>query len=174
MDLVCESIISNYNINVRRAIPYDSILYTGIDDYLNRQLYRFFLVKIADYNLGKKYFDSLVATNALHQCPSEQVPRAIKNKYKVFFVHYGNYLETVGNQLREMQKNIKENNMLLYPEFPSDIVENLEEYLFNVPEKAFDYLYCDDCHEYFERKNNQEKGIWVKCPICNKPITYWQ
>lgn len=174
VDIVCGSIISNYNINVRRAIQYESILYASIDDYLNRQLNRFFLVKIADYNRGKKYFDSLVATNALHQCPSEQVPRSIKNKFKVFFVHYGNYLEAVENQLKEIHKKIKENNMLLYPDFPNDIEENLEKYLLHVPANAFDYLYCDDCHEYFERKSNQGKDIWIKCPRCNKRITYWQ
>lgn len=173
VDLVCENIISNYNINVRRAIPYDSILYTSIDDYLSEQLARFFLVKMSDYNRGKKYFDSLVAVNALHQCPSEQVPRRIKNKYKVFFVHYGNYLEAVENQLKEIQKNIKENNMLLYPDFPEDLVENLEKYLLNIPENAFDYLYCDDCHEYFEIKSSQRNDIWLTCPKCNKRITYW-
>lgn len=174
VDLVCESIISNYNINVRRAIPYDSILYTSIDDYLNEKLTRFFLVRISDYNRGKKYFDSLVATNALHQCPSEQVPRKIKNRYKVFFVHYGNYLEAVGNQLKEIQKNTKENSMLLYPDFPEDITDNLEKYLLNIPNHAFDYLYCDDCHEYFEIKTSQRNNIWITCPKCNKRITYWR
>ena len=173
VDLVCENIISNYNINVRRAIPYDSILYTSIDDYLSEQLARFFLVKMSGYNRGKKYFDSLVAVNALHQCPSEQVPRRIKNKYKVFFVHYGNYLEAVENQLKEIQKNIKENNMLLYPDFPEDLVENLEKYLLNIPENAFDYLYCDDCHEHFEIKSTQRNDIWLTCPKCNNRITYW-
>ena len=81
-------------------------------------------MRIVDYNKGKKYFDALVAANALHQCPAEQLPRKMKNRYKLFFVHYGNYLEAVGNQLETVSTDAKTDSLLLYPNFPEDFEDN--------------------------------------------------
>lgn len=76
VDLVCENIISNYNINVRRAIPYDSILYTSIDDYLSEQLARFFLVKMWQYQtyvpkLAKEILDCTSIYTEEYDCSME-------------------------------------------------------------------------------------------------------
>lgn len=172
VEIVSKGIVSNYNTNIRKSIPYDSILYTAIDDYVFQHLKRFFIVRIVDYNKGKKYFDALVAANALHQCPAEQLPRKMKNRYKLFFVHYGNYLEAVGNQLETVSTDAKTDSLLLYPNFPEDFEDNPDQYILDIPEDAFKYLYCDDCHEYFERPL-VKKGIYIKCPQCDKIITHW-
>lgn len=173
VEMVSAGIMANYNTNIRKSIPYDSILYMAIDDHINEHLCRFFLVRMVDYNQGKRYFDALVATNALHQCPAEQLPRKMKNRYKMFYVHYGNYLDAMGDQLKIVSADAKADTFLLYPDFPENFEENVNQYLLDIPADAFKYLYCDDCHEYFERSSVM-KGVYIKCPQCEKLITHWQ
>lgn len=174
VELVSRKIVDNYNTNVRRAIPCDSSLSIAIDDYISDTQKRFFLIKTSDYNKGRSYFDGLVATNALHQCPSEQVPRRLKNRYKVFFVHYGNYLEATNNYLKIIKKDSKTDNMLLYPDFALDIINDTQKYILNLPNDAFDFIYCDDCSTYFEKdKNVKNQPLYYECPKCNNLIRYW-
>ena len=173
VSFVCDGIIDHYNKKVRQGIPYTSPICCCIDDYVTDNKQRFFLVKMKDYNKGNHYFDGLVAKNALHQCPSEQLPRKIKNNYKAYYVHYGNYLESVkGNSMKLINHDL--NNAQLYPEFPKDLLENVEQFVLSIPEDAYDEVYCTKCHQYYKRTDCKQEKYAIFCPQCNDVITNWK
>ena len=97
VEVVFNSIKNNYYHEVRQSVPTELKICKEIENYVSNTHSRFFLLSSVDYNNGLHFFDGLVANHALHQCPSEQLPRKIRNDYKLFFVHYGNYLDSFDN-----------------------------------------------------------------------------
>lgn len=171
VNTVFESIIGHYNSSIRHRIPYSSPLCVRIDDYVFQKKIRFFLVNMEMYNIGINYFDGLVANNALHQCPSAQLPRSLKNKYKMFFVHYGSYLECFENGLSVMNLEAKVGDALLYPIIPKDLEQNVSNYILKLDKECFDDLYCTYCHKSFKRSEFVE-GKAYRCPNCNQEIAW--
>lgn len=171
VSIMCDAIIDHYNKKVRQGIPYSSVICKCIDNYVTENKRRFFLVKIREYNKGVYFFDGLVAKNALHQCPSEQVPRKIRNEYKIYFVHYGNYLESLKeNVMKTFYAEI--DNVQLYPEFPSDIIDNIDSYVLDVPDNAFDEIYCSKCLRYYKKEVCIRENYTLFCPYCKEPIVF--
>lgn len=174
VDIVYESIIDNYMNEVRQTIPYSSPICTEIDDYVRLTKNRFFFVAIHEYDRYVNFFDGLVANNALHQCPSEQLPRLLRNKYKMFFVHYGNYLECfTKNGIKKLNNDAKVGDGLLYPRIQANLIHEVDKYLIKVPDNALDKIYCSYCHKYYDNVNKQGNAKLNKCPECNKVIAYW-
>lgn len=173
INIVFDSIVNNYMQEVRQSIPYSSPICVSIDNYVSKNKRKFFIVKISEYNDAINYFDGLVANNALHQCPSEQLPRDIRNYYKLYYVHYGNYLDALKNTAISLFNNeaLVENN-LLYPCLPSDICVDPEKYCLQLPHNALEQIYCSYCHIYFNKTDSNELGE-IRCPSCNKIIS-WQ
>ena len=63
----------------------------------------------------------------MHQYPSEKTPRKLRNKYKVYLVHYGNYLETLN--MKEWRKKIQANPVLsIYPKITEEMIAEPELY----------------------------------------------
>lgn len=175
VEIIFESIINNYLYDIRQSIPYTSPICVSIDDYVSRTKHRYFLVTSADYNIGINFFDGLVANNALHQCPSEQLPRQLRNRYKLFYVHYGNYLESFkdgGTSEFNYDASIMDSGYL-FPQLPRSLLEGIDEYVLTIPDHAFDKMFCTYCHKYFDKIADISNPLIYKCPICNKPISYW-
>lgn len=168
---VFEKVIQNYNINVRKTIPYNLPICKAIDQFITDNKTRFFLIRAQEYDKAINYFDGLVANNALHQCPSEQLPRTIKNEYKMFYVHYGNYLEALGDEgLKNLNRS--EQKDVLYPPSPNDIVSETDKYVLKLPDDTNSIYYCTNCQSYHERQVDDHE-FSVKCPRCNVIATIW-
>ncbi|WFR58477.1 hypothetical protein QA584_05240 [Anaerocolumna sp. AGMB13025] len=172
VEMVFESVIDNYVYDVRPSIPYSLPICSGIEEYVMRTKRRFFLLDINDYNKSINYFDGLVANNALHQCPSEQLPKGIRNKYKLFYTHYGNYLECFKDGITKLHQDTgKVGEGLLYPKMPENFAMEVEKYIFKLPTGALDKFYCTYCHKYFE-KSTDNSNVTV-CPECGRVIALW-
>lgn len=160
--IICAGIIDHYLGTIRSSIPYAHPLYVIIEDYVSKTNHRFFLIKDHDYNEGIRFFDSLVARSALHQYPTTVIPRFIRNQYKVYFVHYGNYLESLNpDTLTAILEAEKSDESKLYPSFPDNLATNLQNYILDIPKKALRTYYCDHCHIYYEKIDTASA-----CPEC--------
>lgn len=173
--IVSQGIINHYTTKIRQRIPNSSPLCKAINKYIDSTKNRFFLVSIDEYNKGVNFFDGLVAQNALHQVPSAQIPRVLRDEYKVFIVHYGNYLDAFGQDpLKIIMQDAKyKNNNMLYMEFPEDLLEDADRYILDIPENAYETIYCNKCHRYFNMKRINKTEIIV-CPECKDIIAYWR
>lgn len=61
----------------------------------------------------------------MHQYPSERVKRRLRNRYKIYLIHFGNYLESLG--IKEWRKNLA-SSTALYPDIPEDAIAAPEMY----------------------------------------------
>lgn len=165
---VYKCIIANYTTDVRQRIPDSSKICDCIDAYIEKTHHRFFMLTIEEYNRTVNYIDGLVANGALHQYPSAEIPRRIRNHYKVFLVHYGNYLEATTMNLKNMSEMAKD--YVLYPTIQDHLTQEIESYCITFPEDALEDMYCTYCHGSFEK--NIVNGI-ATCPRCKKVIAYW-
>lgn len=169
-NIICQGIIEHYKTNVRASIPNSHPLCIAIEDYVSDSKNRFFLVHDSIYNIGINFFDGLVAKTALHQYPSTQVPRKLRNRYKVFFVHYGNYLEAVTpDPLKTISLEGKLKDYKLYPNFSDDLMSNTKHYILSIDNKIFDTNYCDNCHIFYLYDQSTKN----KCPKCNNISRFW-
>ena len=91
------------------------------------------------YNRTINYIDGLVANGALHQYPSAEIPRRIRNHYKVFLVHYGNYLEATTMNLKNMSEMAKD--YVLYPAIQNELTQEIESYCITFPDDALEDMY---------------------------------
>ena len=172
VNIVYTSIIEDYKKNVRHSIPYDSPICRAIDKYVTKYHKRFFLISTEDYHNTSNYFDGLVANNALHQCPSEQLPRELRNDYIMFIVHYGNYLESFHGRSTLNEDTVELDSGNLYPELEDDLWVNTKRYVLKIPENALDEMYCTKCKKYFKCGDSSNHGIKI-CPSCNSIIANW-
>lgn len=168
-NIICQGIIENYNVDVRSAIPYHHPLCMAIDDYVTNTHCRFFLIAESTYNLGINFFDGLVARAALHQYPSSRIPRRLRNRYKMFFVHYGNFLDAIEpDPLKSITLESKITDSKLYPQFPVDLVSNTRKYVLEIDVNSFNTNYCDNCHIFYNFNGNNSI-----CPKCGKKSRFW-
>lgn len=123
--VVYECVIENFTRDVRRKLPYDTKIVSAFDDFITEKRSRFLLISLDDYEANKQHIDGLVDNNYMHQYPSETIHRRLRNRFKVFLVHYGNYLESFG--LKEWRK-ISQEDISLYPSIPENMLISPEEY----------------------------------------------
>ncbi len=172
--IVFRSIMKNYLHDVRQSIPIESDICKAIEDYVSKTHCRFFIINSKEYNDAVHFIDGLVSNHALHQCPSDQLPREIRNTCKLFFVHYGNYLDSFNNGQAKLDKDSALlNNGHLFPKLPSDIVSNADKYTLRITADMLDTLYCTYCHKYFNKSNFIEHNNTTSCPMCGKEIAHW-
>lgn len=117
--IVYECVIENYNRDVRRKLPYTTETVRAFEDFITNNKSRFVLVSIEDYEDRRKEIDGLLSNNYMHQYPSEKMHRRLRNRYKLYLVHLGNYLEALG--IKDWRKNIAEYTTL-YPQIPKEFL----------------------------------------------------
>lgn len=90
-------------------MPYtDTNIIEKFDDFIDNNKTRFILVSTTDYN-------------------KERLPRKIRNKYKVYLIHYGNYLETL--DMKAWRKNIQSSPIIsIYPQITQAMIDTPELY----------------------------------------------
>ncbi|MGY1574337.1 ORC-CDC6 family AAA ATPase [Faecalibacterium duncaniae] len=174
--VVFESIISDYTVNVRQRVQYSSRIFIKIENYVSQKRHRFFLVKMEDYNRALNYFDGFTATAVIHQCTSEQLPRSIRNSYKLFYVHYGNYLESLHEKgLKNFYETASSADKELYPPLPENILDTINDYVMEIDDLDVDDFYCPICRKHFSLKGDIKKphSEYIKCPECNSTVEFW-
>ncbi len=145
VEIVFDCIMDNYFDEVRQSIPESSAIFTGIETHIGRSKNRFFLLNILDYNTVSFYFDRLVAVNALYEYASKVIPRELRNTYKLYCVHYGNYLDCFKRGMSKLNNDTMVGQGFLFPKFPDDMITSPQKYAFTLPEKVLEDAVCSVC-----------------------------
>lgn len=125
--MIFDSTIKHFRQGTRKKIDNSDPLVIQIDDYVSYTKRRIIVVPIKNYDSFKTKINNLVDKNYLHQFPSETLPRKMRNKYKVFLVNYGNYLESLGIKFYRQLKN---QDLSIFPEIPDHIIKYPDNYCF--------------------------------------------
>ncbi len=172
LGVVYEIIKHHYLEDVRNKIPYYT-LYKEVDKYLSKNLCRYFLLSRADYNRCKAQIKYLASRGAFMQMPGHLTDREIRYDYKLFVIHYGNYLEAIesvsakrGRKTLDGDSKLNADGMLV-PEYTIDLIDTPEKYLVCIPVDAEKEIYCPQCGKMFFAGNT---GNRVRCPNCNKEM----
>lgn len=173
LSVVYEMIKHQYLEDVRNKVPYYS-LYKEIDKFVFQKLYRYFLLKRTDYERCKSLIRLLAARGVFMQMPGHLTDRRLRDKYKLFLIHYGNYLDALESEdhYKKGRKQLIEDSKLeeegvLIPEFTGELIDNPDLYTVNIPDNIENEIYCTNCKHIFvsEQKENE-----IACPYCNKKI----
>ncbi len=173
-EIIFKTVISDYNETVRSKIIYDASIFKQIDLYVSEKKKRFFLVDIDSYRRYGGEFEGFVALEALQQASSEELPRNIKNNFKLFYVHYGNYLEVLAEEHKSDKGSIKQLHIdttkedgVLFPRIND--VDHYEKYVLSLENiKIESKEYCTICRNYFNINDMAEENT---CPSCGKVIS---
>ncbi len=125
-EIVYNCVVHNFTQNTRRKLPYMEEFVCKFDDFMDEKQSRFILVSNEEYQQNKEKINGLLDNNYMHQYPSEKVDRKIRNRYKVYLVHFGNYLESLG--IKQWRKRVKVDGISLYPKIPSQVLENPQKF----------------------------------------------
>lgn len=123
--IVFECVIENYTRDVRRKLPYTERIVSDFDDFISDTKTRFVFISVEDYKKNREKIEGLLDNNYMHQYPSERVKRRLRNRYKIYLIHFGNYLESLG--IKEWRKNLA-SSTALYPDIPEDAIAAPEMY----------------------------------------------
>lgn len=127
--IVFETSINHFKQETRKKIENSDPLVIQIDDYVTENKQRILMIPINNYVENKSKINNLVDKNYIHQFPSETISRSIRNKYKIFLVHYGNYLESLG--IKDYRQ-IANNDLSISPQIPNHMLKNPEKYCLNI------------------------------------------
>lgn len=164
---VVDAIIENYTQGVRKKIPDGLELLNTIENYVMDQKTRFFLVSMQDYKKIQNQIEGLVDANALHQFPSANVDRRLRNRYKLFLVHYGNFMEALaGKNSSNFLENDKRCDALLYPKLPPNMIAKPTQYQLAIPARVYEQLFCPECKAYYYIEDILENT----CPHCGSKL----
>ena len=168
---VYEMIKQQYMEDVRNKIPYFSV-YRVINEYVAKTLRRYFLIKREDYDRCKDLIKYLAARGVYTQLPGHSTNREIRDDYKLFVIHYGNYLDAIesdgykkGRKKLEEDAKLEANGMLL-PDYDSAMLENPKEYTVKLPTDAEKESYCTKCRRIVITDASDDP----KCPECGRAI----
>ncbi len=153
VEIVFECIMDNYFDEVRQSIPESSAVFTGIEAHIGKKKSRFFLLSILDYNTVSFYFDRLVAVNALYEYASKVIPRELRNTYKLYCVHYGNYLDSFKRGISKLNTDAMVGQGFLFPKFPDDMITSPSNYQFTLPENILEEALCSICKKDIIRES---------------------
>lgn len=168
VEIVFDCIMDNYFDEVRQSIPESSEIFTGIEAHIGKTKNRFFLLSIIDYNTASFYFDRLVAVNALYEYTSKVVPRELRNSYKLYCVHYGNYLDSFKRGMSKLNNDTMVGQGFLFPKFPDDMITNPQKYAFMLPEKLLEEAIFSICKREIREESIMNNSD-VKAEDLNTP-----
>lgn len=165
---VYEIIKHHYLEDVRNKIPYYT-LYKSVDKYLSKSLCRYFLFTRDDYDRCKTLIKYLASRGVFMQMPGHLTDREIRNEYKLFMVHYGNYLDALesassrrGRKALDEDAKLEADGMLV-PEYSCGLIDSPEMYTVHIPENAEKEAYCTECRKIIVDNGKEDRVI---CPHC--------
>ena len=161
---VRDAIIDNYTQSVRKKLPDGLELLGAIEMFVLDQKSRFFLISTSDYRKIQGKIEGIVDANAIHQYPSSNVDRRLRNRYKLFMVHYGNFMEALAGANRNNSLEYdKRCDAHLYPKLPSDIYSNPKQYQLVITKEIYEQCFCPKCKKCYITEEISERV----CPDCN-------
>lgn len=165
---VYEIIKHHYLEDVRNKIPYYT-LYKSVDKYLLKTLCRYFLFSRDDYNRCKPLIKYLTSRGVFMQMPGHLTAREIRDEYKLFVIHYGNYLDALesassrrGRKILGEDAKLEVDGMLV-PEYSCELIDSPEKYTVYIPKDAEKETYCTECRKIFVDNSNRNRAL---CPYC--------
>ncbi len=171
--IVYELIRHQYLEDVRNKIPYYS-LYQAIDEFTSEKLCRYFLITRKDYHRCKSLIHYLAARGLFMQLPGQLTDRRIRDKYKLFVIHYGNYLDALesanyksGRKKLEEDAKLEADGMLV-PEYAPELTTAPWLYTVPIPEGIENEIFCTNCGEMFISDVKEDSVI---CPYCGHRTT---
>ena len=163
-----EIIKHHYLEDVRNKIPYYT-LYKSVDKYLLKTLCRYFLFSRDDYNRCKPLIKYLTSRGVFMQMPGHLTAREIRDEYKLFVIHYGNYLDALesassrrGRKILGEDAKLEVDGMLV-PEYSCELIDSPEKYTVYIPKDAEKETYCTECRKIFVDNSNRNRAL---CPYC--------
>lgn len=164
---IYELIMQQYLEDVRSKIPYFSV-YTEINKYIAQNLRRYFLIERKDYDRCKDLLKYLATRGVFMQLPGHLTDRSIRNSYKLFIIHYGNYLDALdsarnkkGRKRLEEDSKLEENGLLL-PDYDDMMLSEPNNYVVHLPKDAEKEMYCPTC-KAIVKKDDQKETICTQC-----------
>ena len=159
VDIVFDSILDNYFDEVRQSIPDSSVIFTGVEAFIGKTKNRFFLLSIRDYDKATFSFDRLVAVNALYEYSSKVIPRELRNQYKLYCVHYGNYLDCFKRGMSKLNSDALVGQGFLFPKFPEDLITSPQNYVYSLPDMIVTDTLCSICKQEIQKANEEKRRI---------------
>lgn len=171
--VVYEIIKHQYMEDVRSKVPYYS-LYEAVETFVSDKQCRYFLIRREDYERCRTLIKYLASRAVFMQLPGHLTNRKLRNKYKLFIIHYGSFLDALdsysflnGRKKFDEDSKLEKDDMLL-PQYANDLIENPDKYTVSIPKNAENEIYCTKCHRIFV---DQEHENSVCCPYCDSRIS---
>jgi hypothetical protein len=163
-----EEVAINYFKNEKRALISGNESYIQfsslIDNYIKEKNVRFFAVKTSIYKYSIE-IKELVDKKLLQQIPSANIPREIRDNFKVFLIDYGNYCE----YLKAHKAQTSDYSFSPLIEFTDEIISNFRNYILNLDLLSTDYIFCKKCNDYVHKTQPVYQKFKV-CPYCASTI----
>ena len=169
LEVVYDIIKTHYLSEVRNKTPIYKLCRI-MDEFVVKNQSRYFLIAHADYYRCKNLIKWLEFRDYFRQMPSTLTARAIRDKYKLFVIHYGNYLDALETaSYKQGRKNLTDaaKTQKLVPKYDEELTINPEKYLLSIPERVEYEVACSNCHTIFERENLSEEAT---CPRCGETV----
>lgn len=169
---VYQIIKHHYLEDVRNKIPYFKT-YNAIEEYIKNSLCRYFLITKEDYDRCKTTIKYLSSKGLFMQVPGHLTDIQIRDKYKLFIIHYGNYLDALESASHKTgRKKITDDakleaNGMLIPDYDRQLITNPKAYTISIPKDAEFEEYCTNCRKIFQNKSK----VRTTCPHCGDKIT---
>ena len=165
-DQVFQLIIDQYLDNVRNRIPYALDIPQAVNEYVNNNDIRYFLINKKDYDRCEHVIKYLASKNYFMQFPGHKTDRIIRDHYKLFLLNYGNFLDARKMDLKILSYDSKlTKNGLLFPKISKCLIENPEKYCIALPPDSQNQYYCSKCSSIIHISGNA-----CYCPSCGNAI----
>ena len=156
---------------MRNKIPYFKT-YNAIEEYIKNNLCRYFLITKEDYDRCKITIKYLSSKGLFMQVPGHLTDIQIRDKYKLFIIHYGNYLDALESASHKTgRKKITDDakleaNGMLIPDYDRQLITYPKAYTISIPKDAEFEEYCTNCGKIFQNKSKAR----ATCPHCGDKI----
>lgn len=157
-----------YLVELRKRLEKNSDahkLWELINDYMERTSQRFFII-INDEEKRSHLVKKLVDEEFIHPIPSSLIPRIIRDKYKMYQINYGNFIDWFRNNKTINPDILEESILPLVPENFKDIFEN---YIITLNSLNTTFIYCHHCKKSFPKEHPVFQRF-SSCPICADEI----
>ena len=166
------AIIKQYYMDeVRSKIPCLT-LYKVVNQYVLDNQRRYFLICETDYERCKNQIKYYASKGLFVQLPGAQTDRRIRNEYKLFIIHYGNYLDALESASSKTgRKQFEEDSKLgangsLFPKYENSMFDSPNEYTLKIPDGVENEVYCPQCRTILDRMNMEN----LVCPRCKTQL----
>ncbi|MBN1301823.1 MAG: hypothetical protein JW995_11470 [Melioribacteraceae bacterium] len=120
-----------------------------INSYMNNTQHRFFMIKNEEEKRSI-HLRKLSDEEIIHPIHSSLSPRDIRNKYKMYIIDYGNYIDWYKSKKFPLD-SIKQES--IFPVFPADFEEKFKDYIITFEEILTNKIRCPFCGEFIPLDN---------------------